>query len=490
MQTTDFDKVPKREAEPKAASMIETFRAIGYNIQTAIADLIDNSISAQANTVWVNFYWQGSKSIISIRDNGIGMDEDQLVDAMRPGSKSPIEERDPKDLGRFGLGLKTASFSQCRKFTLVSKTSQSAISFWSWDLDYVNLSKKWELIKTPLESKIIKELEAQKSGTIVIWENIDKLFSALSQQSESDYHKFLEYKEIVDEHLSMVFHRYIESKKVRIFSNEVELLPWSPFMKGENALQTFPEISIEGGTISVQPYILPHHSKLSKTKIKEGEGINGWTAHQGFYVYRNERMVVPATWFGMFRKEEHFKLVRIQIDLPNAVDLDWQVDIKKSVARPPAHIKDQLRTIAMSVRNASAEIYKHRGRKLVSSSFSDFEFLWEERKRQSKKFFKINPEHSLVKAAIDSSNDKKVIRALIKMLEETIPIPQITINESETAGVHALPFENEEENVISELLHVSFKSLITQGLNVTQAKKRLMQMPPLNDYPHLIDVLK
>ena len=143
----DYSKYQTTSAIPEASSMIETFRAIGYNIETAIADIIDNSISANSKNIWINFEWKGSKTWLSIKDDGIGMNDAELIQAMRPGSKNPLQERNQKDLGRFGLGLKTASFSQARKLTVISKKADYKSVFWTWDLDFVNKTGNWDLIK-------------------------------------------------------------------------------------------------------------------------------------------------------------------------------------------------------------------------------------------------------------------------------------------------------------------------------------------------------
>lgn len=143
----DYTDILTTSAEPEASSMIETFRAIGYSVETAIADIIDNSITAGAKNIWIDYDWKGSNTTLSILDDGTGMNNEQLIQAMRPGSKNPLEERNRDDLGRFGLGLKTASFSQSRKFTVFAKARGYKPVFWTWDLDFVNYTKSWKLIR-------------------------------------------------------------------------------------------------------------------------------------------------------------------------------------------------------------------------------------------------------------------------------------------------------------------------------------------------------
>lgn len=185
-------------AEPCASSMILTFRAIGYNLEAAVADIIDNSISANAQNIWFNSEWQGGNSFITILDDGCGMNHEELVQAMKPGAKNPMDERSEKDLGRFGLGLKTASFSQCQKLIVLSKKAGFAPIYWIWDLNYVNQTNKWELIRYPIPDIFLHALDELKSGTLVIWTDLDRIIPTNTLNSnEIAKGKFLEQMEKV-----------------------------------------------------------------------------------------------------------------------------------------------------------------------------------------------------------------------------------------------------------------------------------------------------
>ncbi|WP_279157865.1 ATP-binding protein, partial [Parabacteroides goldsteinii] len=170
----DYSKLQKAEAIPEAASMIETFRAIGYSLETAVADIIDNSISANAKSIYINRLWRGSKSVITIKDDGDGMSSNEIIQAMRPGAQNPLSDRSETDLGRFGLGLKTASFSQCRKLSVLSKRQNAPAAFWSWDLDYVAQSDKWELLQW-IPEEFTNQLDDLQSGTLIIWSDLDRV---------------------------------------------------------------------------------------------------------------------------------------------------------------------------------------------------------------------------------------------------------------------------------------------------------------------------
>jgi hypothetical protein len=209
--------------------MIETFRAIGYNLETAIADIIDNSISANAKNIYINRVWKGGKSYITIKDNGIGMTNHELIQAMRPGAQNPLNERSTTDLGRFGLGLKTASFSQCRKLSVLSKKKNYHTTYWSWDLDYVAQSKNWELIKWVPE-EFLKELDDLESGTIVIWSELDRVLPLDTEVTDENAKlKFSNSLDKVKKHISMIFHRFIEDKEVKIYWCGHEIESWNPF---------------------------------------------------------------------------------------------------------------------------------------------------------------------------------------------------------------------------------------------------------------------
>src|SRR2546428_7939377 len=142
-EDVEFDLVP-----PNAASLVESLRAFGYGLPTAIADLVDNAIFGKARNIWIEFFWDGEESAVCLTDDGCGMSEPELRDAMRAGSRNPLDDRDPRDLGRFGLGLKTASFSQCRRLTVRSKTKDGGAITRCWDLDCIGRTNDWRLLRS------------------------------------------------------------------------------------------------------------------------------------------------------------------------------------------------------------------------------------------------------------------------------------------------------------------------------------------------------
>lgn len=490
--TIDYTHLESTSAEPEASSMIETFRAIGYSIESALADIIDNSITAGAKNIWIDYEWKGDNTTLSVLDDGTGMNNEQLVQAMRPGSKNPLDERKKDDLGRFGLGLKTASFSQTRKFTVFSKAVDYNPVYWSWDLDYVNHKKAWKLIRyVPEEEKWLKKLEAIESGTFVIWWDLDRFTKDTQEESEEAKSKFLGIMNSVKSHLSMVFHRFMEDG-LKIHFKDRLIIPWDPFMIGVDGLQTKPETRLEGGSIKIKGFVLPHRSKLTAEQYHYGKGPkDSWTSHQGFHVYRNKRLLVAGDWLGLFKREVHYDLCRIQIDLPNNFDNDWQIDIKKSIARPPAKYLEQILSLAKEVRNQAVEVYRHKGKILKRRlAFDEYFPFWEERARHGKRFYKINRNHPLLSELLTKSGDlKKDIEKVIQFIEETIPVPLITFQESESEKPHGQPFEGIDHNAIKETMKKLLNSFVSSGLSVEKAKARILNIEPFNFFPEYIEFI-
>lgn len=488
----DYSQFETKDAIPDASSMIETFRAIGYGIEGAVADIIDNSIAARAKNVWLDFEWKGADSWISIQDDGLGMNSRELVEAMRPGSKNPLDDRNEEDLGRFGLGLKTASFSQCRKLSVLSKREQLGSAYWTWDLDFVNQTKQWRLIRyLPHEEIFQPKIDGLESGTIVIWSELDRLVSGMKADDEEALDKFLSVIEQIKKHLAMVFHRFMSKGKLKLHFQGRLVDPWDPFLTSENATQPHPDEPIQNGLVLCKGYVLPHKSKLTDEVYKLAEGPKGWNEQQGFYIYRNERLLLAGDWLGLFRKEEHYKLARIQIDLPNSLDSEWQIDIKKSVARPPFGVRDRLKAYALKVRSSAVEVYRHRGKTVRQLPGQRFIPLWTEHKRGDKWFYKINRDHPLLVEIKDSakSNPDKAIERLVRFVEETIPTKSIYIKEAEESDVMGKPFEGVDQEPIRKLMQQMYETMTQSGKSSDEAKSLIAYIEPFNHFLHYLEFL-
>lgn len=487
----DYSQYKTVSAIPEASSMIETFRAIGYNIETAVADIIDNSISANAKNIWVNFEWLGAKTWLSIKDDGTGMNDAELIQAMRPGSKSPLQERSRKDLGRFGLGLKTASFSQARQLTVISKKADYNSVYWTWDLDFVNKTGNWDLIKYLPDKGPENEISKLPSGTIVLWNDIDRVVKDFSKDDNKALDKFLFTMEQVKKHLAMVFHKFIEKGKVDIYFQDKKIVGWNPFLTDEAATQIFPEEKIQNGTVTIEGYVLPHKSKISEDKYKYAEGVKGWNEQQGFYIYRNERLLLSGDWLGLFRKEEHYKLTRIQIELPNSFDSEWQIDIKKSVARPPLVFREQIKAYTLKVRQQAVEVYRHKGKNVKPIAGQKFVPLWIDHKRGDKWFYKINRENPILGKIKEQAKNEpdRAIEMLLRFIEETIPTKSIYIKESEDPELQGKPFEATDHEIIRNTMQAMYSNLLSQGKTDEQAKAIISNIEPFNNFVHFLEFL-
>lgn len=490
MKPKDYKKYRTDDATPGAASMIESFRAVGYSLPAAIADIIDNSIAAGSENLWVDYEWDGEDSFISMTDDGQGMDKKELVNALRPGSKNPLADRDESDLGRFGLGLKTASFSQCRHLTVATKRNKSGIIHRCWDLEYVKSTDRWEIIDYLSNEKLIKKLKGLNSGTCVIWEDIDRLVGNTKKNSEFDHKNFLEAMTLVKKHLAMIFHLYIEKRKLTIWINDRKLASWNPYLESEKDTKKLDTHEL-AGKIKVKPFVLPHHSKLDRKIFESASGIKGWNSQQGFYIYRNGRLIVAGDWLGMYKQEEHYKLARIMIDIPNTVatDTEWQLDIKKSGASPPPQIRPELRKIAEDVRKVASDIYRQVGNKKKQKSATKEDVLvWTEQKRKGKRFYQINREHPLVKSFIDENTGNAArINRVLRLIEETIPVSLIFVNESENQDYQVTPFEGKATSDMVSMIVELYELLVRQGYSKSEAIKEILHTEPFNHYPELTE---
>lgn len=352
-------------------------------------------------------------------------------------------------------------------------------------------SQKWELLHW-IPDEFLHELDAQESGTLVIWTELDRVLPAeTSETDENAKQKFSASLDKVKNHIAMTFHRFIEDKSVKIFWCGHEIEAWNPFCSNESKTQEQPTEHINGG-VKMKGYVLPHKNNFSTEKAyKNAEGMNGWAAQQGFYVYRGKRLLLAGDWLGLFRKEEHYKLVRIQIDLPNKLDTEWQIDIKKSKAYPPAVCREQLDSYARSVRAIGVEVYRHRGRILKQRAGQTFQPLWLEKKKDSKWSFVVNREHLMIQNLKELAKTKpaQAIETLLKFVEETIPTKPIYINEAQGEESQKTPFSDVDTNLIQQMLKQMFDNQIAEGKTPEQAKALLKTIEPFNNYEDLIEEL-
>lgn len=477
-------------AKPNPKSTINSYRSFGYNLSTAIADIIDNSISASANEIRIEYKWNGQDSFISVFDNGIGMDKDELVLAMTPGSKDPEELRSEKDLGRFGMGLKTASFSQCKRLTCITKRENYATIKRCWDIDYINQENEWQLLDYVSDDSFIEKIEKQKSGTLVLWEKLDRIVGDAETSNESVKNAFYAEMITVKEHLSLVFHKFIESKRIKIYFQNEEINPYNPFLLNLNPKPEMGQTRIVDN-VEITYFILPHMSEIGKMDYENSGGSLGWFNAQGFYIYRGDRLLVAGDWLGLEKKRDYSKLARIAVNFTNANDFNWHLDIKKSTATPPIEIRKELKIQAQIAIRKSARIYNWRGQKTISENGNiNYEPLWtDEKTREGIKKYKINRKHPIIKSLLDENN--KLAGKALKLLEENVPIELILSNQNEDPAFHELEKQTDKPtddliNLAVELYNINVK----QGVPKELARQQIMSSTPFNLFPLINEHLK
>jgi hypothetical protein len=425
--------------DPNITNFIGSLRDIGYSFEVAVADLIDNSITAKANSIII-YTVAKPTPIFCLLDNGSGMDETQLIEAMRLASRNPADVRKKDDLGRFGLGLKTASFSQCKKLTVISKKGDN-IYCRQWDLDYISKENKWLLITPDQYDHIplFNELLLQKSGTLVSWESLDRI----------DKNSYSYTIDQLRKHLALVFHRYLEgfegNKAIKIIVNNNSVVAFNPFNAANSYTQELflEKIKLHGSTIKIQPFILPHHSKLTQQEYNLYATEDGYIKSQGFYLYRRDRILIYGTWWGLHKAMDAHKLVRIKIDIENDIDSYWGIDIKKSIARPSEEIRNDLKRIIAQATQKGARPFTGRGKKIEDKTLIQF---WDILPINNDLRFTLNKDHPLLKELMRTlpTDSIEKLNFYLKGIEAYMPLDAIQYN------LQANPHLIQQESALSD----------------------------------------
>lgn len=476
---------------PYAPVLVESTRSIGYSFETAVADIIDNSISAAATDIRICFMSK-EPQWLCIEDNGCGMTEDELETAMRYGSHSPSNIRRKDDLGRFGLGLKTASLSQCRKLTVMSKCHGRIVAA-CWDLDHIIQTGEWTL--RFWSDREIKDLpgylflEANESGTVVLWQKFDRL----QQESANVQQTFDEKIELARRHISLVFHRFLNgdgiNSRISISFNGDPVTGVDPFLTRHPATQPMIEqlLRIYGEEIRVKPYILPFASKLSAKDIRNISGTNDLRQQQGFYVYRNRRLIIWGTWFRLIKQNELGKLARVRVDIPNSLDSIWEIDVKKSTASLPSFIKKNLADIVRGAVGRSERIYKYRGRNIQTD---DLTHIWNPMDDRGVFQYRINRDFPICTMLSDhlDKTGSFLLDSFIKMLENSFPYADVYYrmakNES-GMGEADLDFDS-----VYEIADQMVQQIVSGGGDTKQFLKTMDKMDFFAKYPDVVSKIR
>lgn len=358
------------EIIPSARRTISSLRDVGYDTPHAIADLVDNSVAARATLVEVTFHFDGNRSWIRVADNGEGMDAATLLEAMRYGS-----ERDyvNDDLGKFGFGLKTASTSQCRKLTVASRRAPqyARMEVRQLNLSHIEKTNQWQVLVLEGEGRpdyVIEPL-LEHTGTVVVWEDLDRILEYKDPWGEWARRKLLSLAEQVDTHLGMVFHRFlageVPERRLRITVNGSKVEPWDPFCRREQKTEELPskDLTVNGeggaGLVRVQRYVLPRQNEFSSDAAwRLASGPANWNRQQGFYVYRAHRMIQSGGWNRMRTSDEHTKLARVSIDFYPELDGVFGINITKTRVGLPQDLRDQLDPLVAQITRRAQQRYR------------------------------------------------------------------------------------------------------------------------------------
>jgi hypothetical protein len=364
----------KIDVPPDVARISDGLRDTGYDFNTAVADIIDNSIAAEATTVDVRIDADfAGNLIVSVADNGFGMDREGLINAMRYGS---VRRANAKSLGKFGLGLKTASTAFCKRLSVVSRLADSAIQPLraTWDLDKMAKTNTWSLElgpPDPSEIELMDEVASGESSTLVLWENVDRLLEGFADKSGRPFRRALDKLESrLRDHVGLVYQRFLDpnddrERTLAIKINRVTVEPWDPFAivetKAPVAEQVVPVQTASGkeSSFTIRAFILPRKEEFSTPEARDQAKISN--ERQGVYVYRENRLIHGPDWMGMYKQEPHYSLFRVELSFDHELDDAFQVDIKKSRIMLDESMFEFLRDKFLAGPRREAELRYRRG---------------------------------------------------------------------------------------------------------------------------------
>lgn len=367
--------------EPDAKRLIFGLRDTGYNVKTATADIIDNSIAAGADQIRVEIVLRSDgRKVVYFGDNGNGMDAAGVRRAMRYGAP---ERENPESLGKFGLGLKTASSSVCIKYTLISRNSaDKELAKLAWDLDHVAQQEQWEMLQEPVTDSECEAFDEMcgATGTLVIWEKCDRILTKEYEPgSAQERAAITRLAENLAKHLSLVYHRFLDKtdsreRNIDIFINQSPVAHWNPFYpaRSEQVLaeqKQLLEVELPDGscdTARIRAWILPHRNDMTREEEKTHARIANRA--QGFYVYREGRLIQDGGWMEVFGvPEPHYSLLRIEFDFGHRLDDAFRIDVKKSRILFHPELADGLNALLQPVYREAGHRYRRKNREQANN---------------------------------------------------------------------------------------------------------------------------
>lgn len=368
------------EVIPSARRLIKSLRDMGYDFASAVADIVDNSIEVGASLVAIDVEFDGDDSWVRIADNGKGMTSSELKEAMRYGAEREYEK---DDLGKFGLGLKTASFSQCQRLSVASRTNleRADITAYCWDMAHIEKTNRWEILSLERNGlgPTIREPLKETTGTVVLWQKLDRILGYKHPYGEMARKRLSALCREVEEHLAMVFHRFLSGevpkKKFKILLNGNPIKPWDPFAREEKKTKALTPVPLKlehegvSGEVRLEPYVLPHQNDFSSADaFKQASGPANWNQQQGFYIYRAGRLIQSGGWCRLRTTDEHTKLARIALSFSPLLDEAFKINVAKMRVQLPSQIKEQIEQGLKPVIKIAQDTYRRsQGRNSHSS---------------------------------------------------------------------------------------------------------------------------
>ncbi|WP_324750984.1 ATP-binding protein [Sphingomonas sp. LY54] len=455
------------DATPHAASLIQSLRDIGYSCETALADILDNSITAGARRIEILSDLAGADPAIAILDDGAGMTADELIEGMRPGSRNPLGARAADDLGRFGLGLKSASFSQCKRLTVLTRKAGVTAGA-TWDLDVVAHTNLWEIQLHDDAADIPWSDRLTGDGTLVIWRSLDRLGGGIENDAGRAQHINRAIAQ-AERHLRLVFHRFMSDDRppLQLFLNDRPLDPIDPFgtrFAGHQA-DRVDRLDMAHGSVEFQCFTLPHHKSVSRGDWEDLGGPEGHLRSQGFYVYRGRRLIIAGSWLGLARQTELTKLCRIRVDIPNTMDADWKIDVKKASAQLPPKVRERMRLLVERLSLTSKRTYQRRGQRLVDREYMP---LWHRIQRDGAIIYRPDPSHPVLAefSARLPAEMQNEFTNIIGVLGSTVPIASL---QADFAGcAEEVQVDDADEGVLYQLAKAMVPVLLDRGLEAEE----------------------
>jgi Histidine kinase-, DNA gyrase B-, and HSP90-like ATPase len=476
-------------ANPNPEFLIKSIAEQGYSLETALADLMDNSITANASRIEVLTKIDEEPFTLFLSDNGNGMSKESLKRNMQFPSKSPDDSRESNDLGRFGLGLKTASFSQTRAFTVLSrKKGTSIFSGLTWDVKHLKDSGKWEMIINS-DEEIAEILEQYNNisndhqnssndfipNTIVVWKGLYKFENFLDVKNKQDALKE-EITNTTSEYLSIVFHKFMErqTNRVDIRINNTLVKPFNPFPTENSNLRALEPLQKEFGKdiVKIQGFVLPNTS-IKETK----ENSNPWTPHnkslmdmEGLYIYRADRLILFGGWNGLIKKMPRLQLGRLKIDIGNKVDHLFHLNVAKSQINIPHDLKNSfLRAIVDLKTEAQKEYFNHGLKTFTQKPSEHSSELFYKTATNKGVLLRINDEFPLLKSLKSSLNNKQKaeLNFILKMSSNLINKVRQVDNVEITGNA-------EKDGISIDEIVKSISELLNLGLSKEQIKKDIL----------------